>query len=68
MTEENEVKRPKLKLIGENGNVFNLIAKATYAGEKAGWSPTQITWFMDQCKSGNYDNALRTIMTHFDVY
>lgn len=63
-----DVVKPRLQLIGVDGNALSLIGRAVKAGKKLGWSPTQVTWFIDKCKSGDYDNVLRTIMEHFDVY
>jgi len=60
--------KPQLQLIGQDGNAVNLIGRAVRAGRKAGWSPTQVDWFIDQCKSGDYSNVLSVIQTHFDVY
>lgn len=66
----NEVKskKPKLKLVGKDGNAYSILARARNAAKKAGWSDPQINEFMIDAKSGDYDHLLQTVMKHFDVY
>jgi len=59
--------KPTLQLTGQDGNVFNILGKASIAGRKAGWDKEKIDKFLAECMSGDYDNALRTCMEHFDV-
>jgi len=58
--------RPPLNLIGEDGNAFSILGKATKAAKKAGWTKEQIKEVMDEAKSGDYDHLLQTMMKHFD--
>jgi len=59
--------KPKLKLIGEDGNVFYILGKAVREARRAGWSEEKIAEFKEKAMSGDYDNALRTCMAYFDV-
>ncbi|TET67482.1 MAG: hypothetical protein E3J56_12805 [Candidatus Aminicenantes bacterium] len=59
--------KPKLKLIGEDGNVFFILGKAVREAKRAGWSEEKIEKFKKEAMSGNYDHALQTCMEHFDV-
>jgi len=59
--------KPKLKIIGTDGNVFSILGLASKAGRKAGWDKEKVDKFLAECMSGDYDNALRTCMEHFDV-
>ena len=59
--------RPRLKLVGEDGNAYNILGLAKRAGEKAGWTKEQWKEFLDKAVSGNYDHLLQTCMRFFDV-
>ena len=59
--------KPKLKLIGEDGNVFAIIGKAIKVARKAGWAENEIKKFTAEMTSGNYDNALQVVQEYFDV-
>ena len=59
--------KPKLKLLGENGNVFVVLGLARRAATKSGWTKAQIDAFIAEATSGDYDHALVTCMKHFDV-
>ena len=56
--------KPILKIIGADGNVFNLIAIAKRCATENGidWNPIQ-----EEMTSGDYNNALRTLMKHFEI-
>jgi hypothetical protein len=59
--------KPKLKLIGEDGNVFYILGKAVREARRAGWSEEKIAEFKEKAMSADYDNALRVCMDYFDV-
>jgi hypothetical protein len=59
--------KPKLKLIGENGNAFAIMGRAMRAGREAGWSQEKLTAVMDNAKSGNYDHLLAVMAENFRV-
>ena len=59
--------KPKLKLIGEDGNVFYILGKAVREARTAGWSEEKINEFKRKAMSGDYNNALQTCMAYFDV-
>lgn len=59
--------KPKLKIIGTDGNVFSILGKASIAGRKAGWDKAKVDKFMKEAMSGTYDKALQTCMKHFNV-
>jgi len=59
--------KPKLKLIGEDGNVFYILGKAVREARRAGWTEEKITEFKEKAMSDDYDNALRVCMDYFDV-
>ena len=59
--------RPRLELVGQNGNAFNVLGLAKRAAKKAEWSEEKLDAFMKEAMSGNYDHLLQTCMEHFDV-
>jgi hypothetical protein len=65
MTEQD---KPKCKLVGEDGNVFNLIALASRALKKEGQGG-KAKEMQDRCfKSHNYDEVLSIICEYVDAY
>ena len=60
--------KPRLKLIGEDGNVFFILGKATREARRAGWEEKKIKKYQEEAMSGDYNHALQTCMEHFDVH
>jgi hypothetical protein len=59
--------KPVCKLVGENGNVFNLIGLASKSLKKAGLRE-QATEMSEKCfNAEDYDHALRIIMEYVEV-
>ena len=59
--------KPKLKLIGADGNAFNLLGLARRDAKRAGWPQAKIDEFFQEATSGDYDHLLQTCMKYFDV-
>jgi hypothetical protein len=59
--------KPKLKLVGEDGNAFAILGRARQAAQAAGWTPEQIKVYTDAATAGNYDNLLAVTQEQFDV-
>ena len=67
MTGDVEVpNKPKLKLVGEDGNAFFIMGRATKAARKAGWTKEQTDAIMNEAMSDDYNHLLRTMMKYFD--
>ncbi len=64
---EEESDKPELKLIGADGNVFNILGLAMRAARQAGWSKEKIEEFKKKAMSGDYNNAIATCQEYFDV-
>ena len=62
-----ENKKPTAKLVGENGNVFNLIAICKKALEKAGQHEKAKEMQNKIFGSGSYDEALAIMMDYCEV-
>lgn len=56
-----------VKLVGQNGNAFNILAICLQAMCRAGLSQEERDAFHKEATSGNYDHLLATCMEWFDV-
>lgn len=56
-----------VKLIGEDGNAFSIIARCRRAARIAGLSATEIDKFVEEATSGDYNHVLNTCMEWFEV-
>jgi|688.fasta_scaffold03312_50 hypothetical protein len=56
--------KPKLKIVGTDGNIFALLGEARKVAiaNKMDWATIQ-----KEAIAGDYDNALQVFMKHFDV-
>lgn len=63
------VKHPNIqvKLIGKNGNVFNILGLCIQAARNAGLPQEEIDAFYYEATSGDYNKALATCQDWFDV-
>jgi len=60
----NIMPKPKLKIVGTDGNIFALLGEARKVAiaNKMDWATIQ-----KEAIAGDYDNALQVFMKHFDV-
>lgn len=56
----------KLKLIGEDGNAFSIIARFSQAAKRQGWSKEEVDKVIAEATSDDYDHLLQTIMANID--
>jgi hypothetical protein len=61
-------KKPKVKLIREDGNAFSIIGRVSRALKSAGYPKEHIDNFCKEAMSGDYDKVLQTVMKYVDVY
>ncbi|PCJ57911.1 MAG: hypothetical protein COA65_08610 [Rhodospirillaceae bacterium] len=61
---ENTETKPELNIIGEDGNAFFILARASKVAKENNmdWDAIQ-----KEAQSGDYDNLLRVMMKYFDV-
>ena len=59
--------KPKVRLVGEDGNAFAILGRCKRAADKAGWPQDRWESFQKKATSGDYDNLLRTVMEQFDA-
>jgi hypothetical protein len=57
--------KPKLKLVGQDGNAFMILglARRVALKNKMDWDAIH-----KEATSGDYDHLLQTMMKYFDVY
>jgi hypothetical protein len=60
-------KKPKVKLIGCDGNAWAIMSACRTAAREAGWSTEEWTTVKKEMMSGDYDHLLQVAMEHFDV-
>ncbi len=63
------VKYPKIKikLVGFDGNAFTILGKVKNALRKGGVPSEEISKFMTEAASGDYDHLLQTCMNWVEV-
>lgn len=60
------LKRPVVRLVGEDGNAFAILGRVRRTMRQAGWPKDAIDGFMAEATSGNYDYLLATVLDHCD--
>ncbi len=65
--DRSEPVRPRVKLVGMDGNAYAILGRCQAAARKAGWSKEQTDAFFAEATSGTYDHLLGVVMKHFDV-
>lgn len=59
--------KPRLKLVGEDGNAFAIMGRAQRAWRKAKLPEDDLKKIMAEARNGDYDHLLGTIIEYFDV-
>lgn len=58
--------KPRLRLSGQDGNIFFIMASASRAAQDAGWPEERIDEFVRRVESSDsYTAALRVVMSEF---
>lgn len=57
-------KKVKLKLVGLDGNAFVLMGAFRRQARKEKWTEDEINAVMDECKKGDYNHLVCTLMDH----
>ena len=53
-----KVKKPTVKLTGEDGNAYVIMAKVELALMDAGYTNEETRKYLNECDAGDYDNLL----------
>mgnify|MGYP001595558144 FL=1 len=67
MTNETTKQKPTVKLIGEDGNVFNVIGRVAKALKRAGQRDEATAFAQSAFKAGSYDEVLCLAMDYAEV-
>lgn len=51
----------KLKLVGLDGNAFNLMGAFSRAAKDQGWTEAEVKEVIDEAMSGDYDHLVATL-------
>lgn len=57
-------KAVSLRLVGLDGNAFNLLGAFQGRARKEGWTSEEIKLVIDEAMSGDYDHLLATLANH----
>lgn len=57
-------KTVKLQLVGLDGNAHSLMGAFRRRAQREGWSKEEIDAVLKECRSGDYDHLLQTLITH----
>lgn len=60
-------KKPKVKLIGEDGNAFAILGRVLKAAQAVGWTKEEWDAFKKEATSGSYDHLLATVLKYCEV-
>lgn len=58
--------KPKLKLVGHDGNAFSIMGRVVKALRKAGYTPAEIQQYRDEATAGDYNTLLAVTMNWID--
>ena len=56
-----------VELVGHDGNAFAIMSRVSRALEEAGASKEEVSQYMNESMSGDYDNLLRVATEWVDV-
>jgi hypothetical protein len=59
--------KPRVKLVGRDGNAWAIMGSCQRAAQKAKWSKERTKAVLDEMMAGDYDHLLQTAMKHFEV-
>lgn len=58
----------EVQLSGEDGNAYAIVGRCRQAGRRAGLSQEELSLFINEAFSSDYDNVIATAMRWFDCY
>lgn len=57
-------KKVNLELVGLDGNAFSLMGAFSKQAKKEKWSQDEIDTVLTECRKGDYNHLLKTLMAH----
>lgn len=65
--EAKEVRKPTMSLEGQDGNIFNILGRASYVLKRVGQSEQAEEMFRRATSAGSYEEALRIVSEYVDT-
>jgi len=62
-----EKQKPEVKLIGEDGNAFYILAKVSKALKRSGYTKEEVDEYYAQATAGNYSHLLAVTSEWVDI-
>ena len=62
-----ETLKPKLNLVGLDGNAFSILGRAKKAADKSKMPAEKWAEYRQKAMAGDYDNLLQVTMEYFEV-
>ena len=59
--------KPKVKLVGEDGNALAIIGRCKREAKKFGWTNEQVSSFIEDATAGDYKHLLKTVCEQFET-
>lgn len=59
--------KPRVKLVGKDGNAYSIMGNCHAAWRKAGRDEAEWDKIFDEMRSGDYNHLLATAMKYFEV-
>lgn len=60
--------QPRLKMVGEDGNAWAILARARKTLRKTGESEEEVQKYLKEARAGDYNHLIQTTMRWFDTY
>lgn len=60
-------KKFRFQLSGVDGNAFSIMGRWKREAKRHGWTDEQVAAVLEECRSGDYDHLLQTIMRCTDA-
>ena len=67
MSNEDDARKPRVQLLGRDGNAFAILGACRRAARAAGWTEQRWNAVQQEMTAGTYDDLLAAAMKHFEV-
>ena len=57
----------KFKMVGTDGNAFSLLGRFKREALRNGWEKNEVDKVINECRSGDYDNLIVTLIKYTDA-
>ena len=65
--DDRKLTRPRVKLLGQDGNAFFILGQCRSAARAAGWIDDDWGRFHAEATNGDYNHLLVTVIRHFEI-